>query len=96
MIMRVLVDAFVLSRIVCRLNPVSRSREASGSLTQPSSQSLISNTAIQAVSHKRRHQWTDVIVLFPSSFRLFANQMKARGGNRQRYCGYTCRFLLIF
>lgn len=50
-------------------------------LTQPSSQPLVGNSAVYAISHKRRHQCTDVIVLFPSLFRLFANQMKAGGGH---------------
>jgi hypothetical protein len=30
-----------------------------------------------AISHKRRHKRTDVIVLFPTSLRLFAVQMES-------------------
>jgi hypothetical protein len=46
---------------------------------QPFSKLLIGNTTrVGAISNKRWHERTDVVILFPASFSFFADQMKAR------------------
>jgi len=78
MIGGVLVDLFVLARSCCQLNPVFEFQKGERYSKQAFSELLIGNACIRTVSHKRRHERTDVVVLFPASLSFFADQMKAR------------------
>jgi hypothetical protein len=61
-------------------NPATQS--ASFATRRILSKPLLRDTAIQVISHKRRHERVDVVVLLPPSFSLFADQTKTFSWHR--------------